>query len=284
MNLLVTTKRTVLFLLLSLLANLAFAQGPQLIQATDDIYLFGAGAFSMFVVTSDGVVVVDPIEPHHAQLLDAAIDTVTDQPVRFVLYSHNHWDHISGGQIFKDQGAIFISHADTAEHLKPNPAVVTPDLTWTGSESTITVGDKTIELHHFGPSHGEGMTVFTIPEDRVMYTVDLVVAKRVGFMHMPDFTIDGWINTLDQIIDLDYDVALFAHATSTTPPVGTKEDVVAQRQFVVDLTTAVQEAMMSGGFMAAMAVTLPQYEDWAFYDDWISLNVMSAVLHAIMGY
>ena len=93
---LVMTKRTVVVLLLSFLASLGFAQEPQLIRATDDVYLFGAGAFSMFVVTSDGVVVVDPVEPHQAELLDAAIDTVTDQPVRFVLYSHNHWDHITG--------------------------------------------------------------------------------------------------------------------------------------------------------------------------------------------
>ena len=277
------TRRTVIVLLLSLLVSLGVAQEPQLIQATDDIYLFGAGAFSMFVVTSDGVVVVDPVEPGQAQLLDAAIDTVTDQPVRFVLYSHNHWDHIGGGQVFEDQGAIFIAHADTAAQLKPNPAVVTPDLTWEGSESSITVGDKTIELHHFGPSHGEGMTVFTIPEDRVMYTVDLVVAKRVGFMYMPDFEIDGWINTLEGMIELDFDVALFAHATPTTPPVGSKDDVVAQRQYLLDLTAAVQEALMTGGFGAALGVTLPQYEDWAFYDDWISLNAMGVTLQLMMG-
>lgn len=284
MERLLKPRRTVLVLLLSLLVSVGVAQEPQLIRATDDVYLFGAGAFSMFVVTDDGVVVVDPIEPNQAQLLDAAIDTVTDQPVRFVLYSHNHWDHIGGGQVFKDQGAIFVSHADTVEHLKPNPAVVAPDQTWTGAESTITVGDKTIELHHFGPSHGEGMTVFTIPEDRVLFTVDLVVAKRIGFMHLPDFDLDGWIDTLERMIELEYDVALFSHATPATPPVGTKEDVVAQRQYLVDLTTAVREALSSGGFMAAMAVTLPEYEHWAGYDDWISLNVMSATLHALMGY
>ena len=103
----------------------------------------------MIVLTDDGVVVVDPVNAMQAQQLDEAIKDFTDQPVKYVFYSHNHWDHISGGQIFKDQGAIVVSHIDAQTHLKPNPSVVPVDLTWAGNQSSIKVGNLTIELHHF---------------------------------------------------------------------------------------------------------------------------------------
>jgi len=277
-------------LLALLLTLVTMGSAQELIKATDNIYLFGEEAFSLVILTDDGVVVVDPINDAQSQKLDVAIKELSDQPVRYVFYSHNHWDHISGAQIFKDQGAIIVSHIDTANNLKPNASVPTPDLTWAGSQSSITVGNKTIELHHFGPSHGEGMTVFTIPEESVMYTVDLVVAKRVGFMNLPDFDVAGWIATLDEMLELDYDIALFAHIphlpnmTNAEALIGTKDSVAIQKQFLVDLTTAVQEALQRGDFMAAMSVQLPQYEDWAFYNEWLPLNAMTVTLQSFMGY
>ena len=270
-------------LVITLFTLTTMGSAQRLLKATDNVYLFGAEAYSLIVLTDEGVAIVDPVNAMQAQELDEAIKDLTDQPVKYVFYSHNHWDHISGGQIFKDQGAIVVSHIDAQTHLKPNPSVAPVDLTWAGNQSSIKLGNLSIELHHFGPSHGAGMTVFRIPEESVMYTVDLVVANRVGFMSLPDFEIDGWLATLDEMLELDYDIALFAHATATTPPIGTKDSVALQKQFVVDLTTAVQEALQSGDFMGAMSVQLPQYEDWAFYDEWLPLNAMAVTLQKIIG-
>ena len=66
---------------------------------------------NMFIVTDEGVIVTDPLSPIAAKTMRAEIAKVTDQPVEFVVYSHEHWDHISGGQIFRDEGSrsvIFI--------------------------------------------------------------------------------------------------------------------------------------------------------------------------------
>ena len=137
-------------LLLSALTSFAVSQevvkNDKLIKVTDDVYLFGAGAFSLVVITGNGVIVVDPINPAQAAELSEAIKGLTDQRVKYVLYSHNHWDHIGGGQVFKEQNAIFASHIDTKRELKPNPTVISPQLTWDGSRSDLTLGNKTIEL------------------------------------------------------------------------------------------------------------------------------------------
>ena len=65
------------------------------------VYTFSAfSARSLFVVTDDGVIITDPVSTKNAADMRAAIAEVTDQPVKYVIYSHQHWDHVLGGQIF----------------------------------------------------------------------------------------------------------------------------------------------------------------------------------------
>ena len=60
------------------------------------------------------------------------------------------------------------------------------------------------QLHYFGTSHGDGMTVMTLPEEQVLFTADLVVPKRVAFMFMPGFSPhDDWLGMIDARIMLE---------------------------------------------------------------------------------
>ena len=280
--------RFVHVLLVSLFGLLGFSfaqQGLPLVKVTDTIYLYGTFAFSMFVVTSDGVVVVDPVDAVQATKTAEAIRSVTDQPVKYVVYSHNHWDHISGGQVFKEQGATFISHIAAKEGLKPNPEVVMPDFTWTGNRYDLVVGDTTMELYYFGASHGEGMTVFRLPDDDVLFTADLVTPDRVGFMDLPDFDVAAWIATLKEMEKLEFTTALFGHnAQGDKPPVGGRAEVTAQREYLEALTTATGQALAAGQSPTNLDIVLPAYKDWAFYDEWLSLNATTVALQMYMGY
>ena len=68
---------------------------------TDNIYLFRHQSHqAIFIVTPEGVIVTDPISADAAAWLKAKITTLTDQPVRYVIYSHHHNDHITGGSVF----------------------------------------------------------------------------------------------------------------------------------------------------------------------------------------
>src|SRR5262249_45523589 len=101
---------------LALTVAVAAAQTPapqfDLTKVTDQVYSFRSGITSaMIVATSDGVIVTDPINSKAAKNMMDEIRKVTDKPVKFVIYSHNHWDHIAGARIFKDQGAKIIQHA-----------------------------------------------------------------------------------------------------------------------------------------------------------------------------
>ena len=66
--------------------------------------------WTWFMVTDEGVIVADPISEGVAKAMLLEIRKVTDKPIRYLLYSHEHADHASGGQMLKDAGATLLSH------------------------------------------------------------------------------------------------------------------------------------------------------------------------------
>ena len=234
----------------------------------EGVYRFapGDGYNSMFVVTSDGVIAVEPVNSQHAKGLLEAINAVTDQPVRYLLHSHNHWDHSGGGQIFRDAGAKILAHREAFEWMQanPHPDMALPDEGWNAKRKDITLGGTTIEMHYIGMSHGLGMTVFWVAEQKVAYIADVVTPKRVLFTIVPDFNIKEWQRALSDIEQLDFDKAIFSHSHDDTP-FGSKADVVENREFIQDLQGAIVAEFQKGTNFAQIpqAVNLPKYENWA---------------------
>ena len=74
---------------------------PNTEQVADGVYLFqSSGHRSLFLVTDQGVIVTDPLNAKAASAYRDAIADITDQPVKFVVYSHYHWDRVSGAEVF----------------------------------------------------------------------------------------------------------------------------------------------------------------------------------------
>lgn len=269
-------------------SNAANAQSArpayQTAEVAPDLYSFGAGlAFNAFMITDDGVVVMDSFDKDFAKASLEAIRKVTDKPIRYLVYSHNHYDHISGGEVFKAAGATILSHEATAKWLKghPSPDVAMPDKTWSGSRSQLKLGKSLINLLYFGPNHGEGMTVFEFPREKVIFTVDLVVPNRVGFAYMPDFSPKEWERTLAEMVKLDFERVMFAH----NAPVGPRTSVENQLKFLQDLRAAIFAEFKKGTpFMQIPnVVNLPQYESWNGYEEWLPMNSWRVLLEIAMG-
>ena len=248
------------------------------------LYSFGGGlAFNAFMITDDGVIVMDSFDRDFAEASLEAIRKLTDKPIRYLVYSHNHYDHISGGEVFKAEGATILSHDATANWLKnhPSPDVVMPDKTWSGSKSELRLGNSLINLVYFGANHGEGMTVFQFPNEHAIYTVDLVVPHRVAFAYMPDFSPREWERTLAEMNTLDFDQVMYAH----NAPVGPRSSVADQLKYLQDLRAAILAEFKKGTrFMQIPnAVKLPQYETWDGYEEWLPMNVWRVLLEIAMG-
>ena len=157
-------------------------------QIADGVYLFRSGGErSLFLVSDAGVIVTDPINAGAATAYRQAIAAITDLPVKFVVYSHYHWDRVSGGKIFADEGAKFIAQERCAERfsVNPNPDVVTPDFTFTDYYE-LALGDKSLEMFYFGPSHGDCMTVFLVQPANMLQIGELVNPPRASFPDDPN--------------------------------------------------------------------------------------------------
>src|SRR5690242_237716 len=106
-------------------AGSALAQGqPQVstrkVEGTDNVYLFRYGGHqSIFIVTKAGVIVTDPISYlRPAKPYIDEIRKVTDKPIKYVIYSHHHYDHIAGGKPFKELGATFVAHKNAVAKFR----------------------------------------------------------------------------------------------------------------------------------------------------------------------
>src|SRR5205809_6900915 len=99
----------------------AYAQQPAqtpyattLVEGTDNVYIFRGGNHqSMFVVTSAGVIATDPIgygRPQMVQTYSDEIKKVTNKPIKYVIYSHHDFDHIAGGEPWKDYRSRCVPH------------------------------------------------------------------------------------------------------------------------------------------------------------------------------
>lgn len=281
----------------SLIVGIAgFAQAAEQSETTREIapgvYSFTAGShyYSMFVVTDDGVAVFETVNSKHAADLLTAVRAVTDQPIKYALHSHNHWDHSSGGAVLQDAGAKTVMHAAAAEWLVANPGQDTspPDMVWEGARHDIPLGDLTIQLHYLGMNHGLGMTVFVIPERNVAYIADLVTPNRVMFSIVPDFNIGEWERTLEEVLELDFDIAVCSHneLPGEEALMGcSKNHVGEQREFIQDLRNAIFAEFKKGTNPSDIpsAIELPQYAHWAHYDDWLALNAQRLLLDLWMG-
>src|SRR5688572_11290898 len=130
------------------------------VDGTDNVYTFRNGnSQAMFIVTNEGVIATDPVgygRPQGGAQYLAEIRKVTNQPIRYLIYSHHHFDHIAGGQAFKEAGARVVSHRKAQERLRilNEPHTVIPDETFDTSK-TIRLGGVTLELTHVGLNHSD---------------------------------------------------------------------------------------------------------------------------------
>ncbi len=257
------------------------AKEIETIKVRDNLYMVGDRTYSLFYITKTGVIVIDPLDVRHAEATMKAIKKVTDLPVTHLFYSHNHWDHISGGKLFKDQGATIISHIEAKKHIEPNPKVLMPDETWSGTDTAYVIGNKSIELYFYGRNHGDGMTVFRFPEHNIVFTIDLVVPDRVLYAYLPDADPKNWVASLNKIDELQFDTLLMSHVRA----VGTRKDLHLLQQYFNDLYAAVQQELDKGTnlFEIPYTVKLPQYKHWMNYEEWLPMNVWRILMEKSIG-
>jgi glyoxylase-like metal-dependent hydrolase (beta-lactamase superfamily II) len=249
------------------------------VDGTDGVYVFRyQGHQAMFVVTPEGVIATDPIGERRPQAVTtyiAEIRKITQAPIRYLIYSHSHYDHIAGGKPFKDAGATFVAHenAKTLLQARTNPDIVIPDET-VATTRTITLGGTAVELNWIGKNHGLDTLVMRLPREKIIFTVDWIPINGIQFRGMADTYVPDIEESLQKVIDMDWDRMIPGHP-GPGGRLGTKDDARAHLGYLKDLSAAVKEAVDAGkNYQDAMTgIKLPKYESWPNYNAFLGMNI-----------
>src|SRR2546421_599216 len=183
-------------------------------KVTDNVYIFRYGGHqAMFVVTPAGVIATDPVSLRRpAKPYIDAIQAVTKAPIKYVVYSHTHFDHIAGGKPFKDLGATFVAHANAKARiaaLKPDDVVI-PDQVVDGKRN-VTLGGTTLELNYVGKNHSDSTLVMRLPKEKIIFTVDWIPLHGVQFRGMADNYLPDIEDGLKKVIAMDWEKLIPGH-------------------------------------------------------------------------
>ena len=199
------------------------------VEGTEGVYIFrNVNHQSMFIVTKAGVIATDPIaygRPTGGQTYVDEIKKVTSQPIKYLIYSHHHFDHIAGGKAFKDAGARIVSHSRAKERLAvlKDPNTVLPDETFDGKK-TITLGGTTLELSYLGLNHSDSNLVMRLPKEKIIFVVDTIPVGSFpgrGFIDIYPLETEEFIK---KVIAMDWDRMIPGHPGAPGGRLGTKED------------------------------------------------------------
>jgi glyoxylase-like metal-dependent hydrolase (beta-lactamase superfamily II) len=212
---------------------------------------------SAFLVTDEGVIVLDA-PASFGKNIPSAIATVTDKPIKMLVYSHVHKDHIGGAAAFKDiRGLQIVALDSVSDFLKEmnDPDRLLPNVTFK-SAKTIKIGGKTIELTRRMYHSPEGDLFIYIPEAKFLMAVDSVTSGYAPFQGF-DLTTDfhEYLKMFDEILAYQFDTFVGGHLTD----VGTKEDVEITKEYTNDVYHTVKRihnGLDQGAVVAQAAKTV----------------------------
>lgn len=218
---------------------------------------------SVFVVTSDSVIVVDA-PPAIGDRLTAAIRSVTDKPISHFIYTHSHLDHVGASTQFP--GVTRIAHEEAKRILAVHndPARPLPTQTFDGDRETLTIGGETVELIYPGPNHEVGNILVWFPGQKLAMMSDLVMPGWAPYRGWGNADYPpGILKAHDAILALDFETYVGGHVYRT----GNRADVEQSREFFLDLWRTTQKEMGAISYVDAMAEAEPA-NAWAAQTVW----------------
>jgi cyclase len=236
-----------------------------------DLYLIsGEGGNVAVYATRDGVVLIDDMfDRNHADIL-ARVKSVTDQPLRYVINTHQHDDH-AGGDFKMLPIAEVIAHQNVYANLKnlkrpyyedtPGTPIGLPRVTFS-DRLDLHVGGKDVEVHYFGRGHTSGDAIIYFPELKAIHTGDLFISSTQPGVPIYVDSVQGgslleWTRTLERTLQLDFDIVIPGHG-----PLATKADLTRFNGNVAAMRTRLQSMIRNGAGKADIVQTVEKEYGW----------------------
>jgi glyoxylase-like metal-dependent hydrolase (beta-lactamase superfamily II) len=242
----------------------------------------GFNANAGFIVTAQGVIVIDTLgTPRLGQRLINSIRCITDQPIRYLIVTHNHPDHAYGAAAFMEiEGITVIAHRGTVDYnhsatlessvdyrrnmlaedmqgFKPLQADIYMNAEDFASKR-IRLGEEVIDIYNTGQHHSYGDLIVHQVKPNIVWISDLAFNQRTTYMG------DG--NSAQILKAQDWLLQTFPHAALMVPGHGSAQTppfpmVAKTHDYVARMRDAMQQAVDSGISMLD-AVQGVEFEDW----------------------
>ncbi|HET8747118.1 MAG TPA: MBL fold metallo-hydrolase [Ramlibacter sp.] len=249
------------------------------------------------IVGDDAVMVIDTqATPAMAQDVIRRIREVTDKPIKYVVLSHYHAVRVLGAAGYAPEHVIASrdtydliverGEQDKASEIGRFPRLfravetVPPGLTWptitfTGRMS-IWLGKLEVQLLQLGRGHTKGDTVAWLPQQRILFSGDLVEFGATPYAG--DAYFKDWPQTLDNIARLEPLALVPGRGAALTTPHEVHEGLAGTRAFISDLYAAVQAGVQAGKdlnavYKEAHARLKPKYGHWVIFDHCMPFDV-----------
>jgi quinoprotein relay system zinc metallohydrolase 2 len=251
----------------------------------------GAIANLGFVVGGDAVAVIDSggslVE---AQALLSAIAEITDKPVRYLINTHMHPDHIFGNAAFRRIGATIVGHHNLPRALQARGAFylqsfreqvgdtlmqgveIVPPTLLVDDRLELDLGGRTLELRAWKAAHTDNDLTVLDTKTATLFSGDLVFVNSLPSL---DGSLLGWLGQMDALAAMNAVRTVPGHGPA---PSAWPQALVAERHYLEALARDVRKAIADGTPLAVAVKTAGQGEraNWALFDAYNERNATAA--------
>ncbi len=284
---------SIMIVFLLFLPRTSFAE-QEITKVTNDIFTITKGSVmdsnTSFIISDTGVLVIDTRpNPDEALKVLREIRKITSKPIKYVINTHFHGDHVFGNQIFAEASAIiahknvrlFLEGKTGEEHLAQfknmgipgleDTRIIIPDITYHRGLDII-FGKFNLQVRYLGKGHTDSDTIIYIPEEKILITGDLVFNGKIPFAGHAH--ISEWIKRVEDLEKFDANIIIPGHGD-----VGDKSMIQKMKQYLTELKNAVIEQVSKGKSLEEtkekVKKVMEKYKTWKNFD-WLEGNIEKA--------
>ncbi len=235
---------------------------------TENIYMLeGAGGNIGVSVGEDGVIVIDDQYAPLTGKIQEAISKLSPKPIRFVINTHWHGDHVGGHETMAAAGAVIIAQENVRKRMsseqfiqlmnrkvEPSPPKALPVVTFT-TDITLHFNGEDIHVIHVDPTHTDGDSIIVFPKSKVVHMGDTYMTISYPFADISSGgNFDGFIATSDKV------VGMTDATTKIIPghgPLSNKAELKAWHDMLVEIRAAVKKQADAGKSLDAIKQAKP---------------------------
>ena len=220
---------------------------------TEGIYMLeGAGGNIGVSVGEDGVIVIDDQYAPLTEKIQEAISKLSPKPIKFVINTHWHGDHVGGNENLATAGSVIIAHENVRKRMSseqfiqllnrkvpPSPPRALPVVTFT-TDITLHFNGEDIHVIHVDPTHTDGDSIIVFPKAKVVHMGDTYMTISYPYADLSSGgNFDGFLSTTDKV------VGMTDATTKIIPghgPLSNKAELKAWHDMLVEIPRRGEEA------------------------------------------